>query len=151
MPASASVLPADPGVLDLVVQRLDLVASAVERRSRFTWSATSAKGLMVDGVMLFTRTRTGPNWRLQHPRHAARGKREHGVRLGLVDHRVLGRLADVGVLGFKAARLDDVVEARAALDLGLSRLGVGLVGEQDLFERALFGRAEARVLARVFS
>ena len=64
-------------------------------------SATSAKGLTVEGVMLLTRTMTGPNWVVQHAADPALRQGEHRVGLRLVDHRVLRRLAEVGVLGLQ--------------------------------------------------
>ena len=82
--------------------------------------------------------------------HAADGPLRQGedrVGLVLVEHRVLGHLADVGVFGFQASLLDEVVETDAGLELGLGRLGVALVGKQDLLQVALLGRAELGILA----
>ena len=72
---------------------------------------------------------------------------EDGVGLVLVDHRVLGRLADLGVLRLHASVLDEGVETRAGLELGLGRVGVGLIGKQDLLQIALLGRAKLGIFS----
>ena len=136
-----------PEVLDLVVERLDLVAGAGRRDLALDLVGDLRERLHRRGRDALDAHDHRPELALQHPAHAALRQGEHRVGLVLVEHRVLGRLAEVGVFGFEASLLDQVVKARAGLELRLGRAGVGLVGEQDLLQVALLGRAEPRILA----
>ena len=97
--------------------------------------------------MPLTRTITGPNWLFSTPLTPPCGSANTASASALSRIAVLGRLAEIGVFGFEAPVLDQVVETRARLELGLGRGRVSLVGEQDLLQVPLLGRAELRILA----
>ena len=73
------------------------------------------------------------------------GKAKAASAIARIEHAGLGRLAEVDVRRLELARLDDVVESGAGLDLGLGLGRFRLVGEDDLLQFALFGDDEAGV------
>ena len=147
MAASASDLPDTRRSSILSCRAWILSPARAAEIRRLMSSATSANGLTRRRRDALHADDDRAELALEHAADAALGQGEHRVGFGRVDDAVLGRLAEVDVLGLQVARLDDVVEARALLDLGRRRVGLGLIGEQDLLEIALFGRAELRILA----
>ena len=114
---------------------------------RLTSSATSANGFTVEGVMPLTRTITGPNWLFSTPLTPPCGSANTASASALSSMASLVVSPRSVSSALRPRVLDQVVEARAGLDLRLGRAGVGLVGEQDLLQVALLGRAEPRILA----
>ncbi len=129
------------------MQSLDLVAGAGSRDLSFDFIGHLRERLDGGRGDVLDADDDRAELALQRPAYAPLRQGEDRVGLGFVEHRVFCRLAEVGVLRLQSPLLDEIIESRAGLELGVGRGGVGLVRKQDLLKVALLGRPEPRILA----